>query len=486
MDGHGSVTALAKVNTSTGKETISDTYLYDAYGNLLKKTGTTENDYMYTGEQYNESTGLYYLRARYMNPKTGTFISMDTYAGSLDNPVSLHKYLYANANPVKYTDPSGNFSFSELSISQTIKSIQESSIVQVLNIKKMMSWANLVITLHGIAHQFRLLMSGEATILGLMWALVKGMIVQAFINCVLTKFLGTAANMVLKVLGVIKDAGSFVEAVKSGDPEKIIFESLRLVVSIFTLKCQCFTGDTLVLTVDGEKPIENIEVGDEVWAYNTETGEDELKHVTDVKVSETDELVHVITSDGDDICTTRLHPFYVVNDIANKDFEAIGTWISASELNNGDILKTQDGRIVTVEEVRIEKLSETIKVYNLVIEDLHTYYVSDKVLVHNNCNSPNPNGKKGCEAHQQTIANIKPKAGNTITYEFRFKTPGGYKNSRYADAVELDVNGKIVAIYQVGKVNKSGTIVPRESRAIEDIMSSLMDPTDKKLIMVHL
>ena len=35
-----------------------------------------------------------------MNPETGTFTSMDTYAGTLDNPVSLHEYLYANANPV--------------------------------------------------------------------------------------------------------------------------------------------------------------------------------------------------------------------------------------------------------------------------------------------------------------------------------------------------------------------------------------------------
>lgn len=44
-----------------------------------------------------------------MNPATGTFISMDTYQGSLFDPVSLHKYLYANANPITYCDPSGYF-----------------------------------------------------------------------------------------------------------------------------------------------------------------------------------------------------------------------------------------------------------------------------------------------------------------------------------------------------------------------------------------
>lgn len=67
-----------------------------------RKKGDTENDFLYTGEQYNANTELYYLRARYMDPSTGTFISMDSYQGSIYDPVSLHKYLYANANPVTY------------------------------------------------------------------------------------------------------------------------------------------------------------------------------------------------------------------------------------------------------------------------------------------------------------------------------------------------------------------------------------------------
>ena len=101
-DGHGSVRYLTDSNGA-----ITDSYSYDAYGNLLEKEGTTENDFLYAGEQYNAGTGLYYLRARYMDPSTGTFISMDSYQGSIYDPVSLHKYLYANANSVTYIDPSG-------------------------------------------------------------------------------------------------------------------------------------------------------------------------------------------------------------------------------------------------------------------------------------------------------------------------------------------------------------------------------------------
>lgn len=113
-DGHGDVRGLLDDDG-----TVTDTYRYNAYGELLNKTGTTENHYLYTGEYYDEASSLYYLRARYMNPSTGTFISMDSYEGNIYDPDTLHKYLYANGNPVKYTDPSGKF-FVDMTISTTI------------------------------------------------------------------------------------------------------------------------------------------------------------------------------------------------------------------------------------------------------------------------------------------------------------------------------------------------------------------------------
>jgi len=101
-DGHGSVRLLTN---SAG--TVTDTYDYDAFGNLSHQSGTTPNNYLFSAEQYDPGLGLYYNRARYLNTATGRFWSMDTYEGDRQSPLSLHKYLYAMNDPSDVTDPSG-------------------------------------------------------------------------------------------------------------------------------------------------------------------------------------------------------------------------------------------------------------------------------------------------------------------------------------------------------------------------------------------
>ena len=136
----------------------------------------------------------------------------------------------------------------------------------------------------------------------------------------------------------------------------------------------CFTGDTEVYTSDGLVCIEEISVGDEVLAYDYETGETELKEVLNVWIKETNEILHVSTSDGETIDTTTNHPFYV---------EDKG-WVAAGDLEIGDTLITADGDEVEVTDLELEKLAEPILVYNLEVEDFHTYFVGEYgVLVHN-------------------------------------------------------------------------------------------------------
>jgi RHS repeat-associated protein len=101
-DGGGSVRQLTN---SVGA--VTDSYEYDAFGNSFTKVGTTPNNYLYRGEQYDTDLGLYYLRARYYNPATGRFMSRDPLDGNAIDPASLHKYLYADGDPVNAIDPSG-------------------------------------------------------------------------------------------------------------------------------------------------------------------------------------------------------------------------------------------------------------------------------------------------------------------------------------------------------------------------------------------
>ena len=107
-DGHGSVRLLTNASGA-----ITDAYDYDAFGNLIYRSGTTPNDYLYCGEQFDANLGFYYLRARYMNPSSGRFWTMDSFGGESTDPTSLHKYLYASGDPLNRFDPSGRFSIAE-------------------------------------------------------------------------------------------------------------------------------------------------------------------------------------------------------------------------------------------------------------------------------------------------------------------------------------------------------------------------------------
>lgn len=61
----------------------------------------------FTGYIKDVESGLYYAKARYYDPRVGRFTTQDPVAGSPVQPPSLHRYLYAYANPTVYTDPSG-------------------------------------------------------------------------------------------------------------------------------------------------------------------------------------------------------------------------------------------------------------------------------------------------------------------------------------------------------------------------------------------
>ncbi|SCP99679.1 polymorphic toxin-type HINT domain-containing protein [Anaerobium acetethylicum] len=135
----------------------------------------------------------------------------------------------------------------------------------------------------------------------------------------------------------------------------------------------CFVAGTPVKTDKGNVPIEKIKAGDYVYAENPETGEKGLKRVLKTFENEISELVHV-SANGEEIVTTPGHPFYVFDK----------GWVGADKLEIGDLLVLYNEKQVEVEKVALEHLDEPVKVYNLEVEDFHTYYVGDSlILVHN-------------------------------------------------------------------------------------------------------
>jgi RHS repeat-associated protein len=102
-DGHGSVRYLTATNAA-----VTDTYDYDAFGTLIAQSGITPNNYLYCGEQFDADLGLYYSRARYLNADSDRFWTMDESEGSQADPLALHKYLYAQSDPVNGVDRTGN------------------------------------------------------------------------------------------------------------------------------------------------------------------------------------------------------------------------------------------------------------------------------------------------------------------------------------------------------------------------------------------
>lgn len=105
INAHGDVTALTDANGN-----IAAQYSYDSWGNILSQTGAmaSSNPYRYSGYRYDESTGLYYLMARYYDANVGRFITRDTFHGFEDEPLSLNQYAYTQNNPVMNVDPNGH------------------------------------------------------------------------------------------------------------------------------------------------------------------------------------------------------------------------------------------------------------------------------------------------------------------------------------------------------------------------------------------
>ncbi|MGH1348969.1 MAG: polymorphic toxin-type HINT domain-containing protein [Nannocystales bacterium] len=148
--------------------------------------------------------------------------------------------------------------------------------------------------------------------------------------------------------------------------------------AIRTLRPACFAGGTLVHTEEGLIPIEDVKVGDLVWTRDEQTGRSSLRPVKRVFVTSDRKLLELtLEGDGDireRIRTTAEHPFWTRG----------GGWVAAAQLGLGDEVLQRSGGWLRVGAATWEQ--ERAVVYNLEVDEFHTYFVGKHgAWVHNEC-----------------------------------------------------------------------------------------------------
>ena len=441
------------ITDGTGE--IVESYDYGPYGELLSgsECGII---FLYNGQLgvVTDNNGLYYMRARYYNPEIKRFINQDVLTGSITDSPTLNRYAYVNGNPISLNDPFG--------LSPFLNWLSNITGHDVLDFLGMIpgvgfvfdginaAWYAFEGDYFNATTSFVSMLPGAGDAIG---AFAKGgkacKLVGAFHKA------GAAGNLILGSYTIGGIAGKYIfgdgnytwEEIKS-DLNTAGMTGVSMWGSAKDFGTSyCFVEGTLVTTADGFKPIEEIEVGDEVLSEDETTGEVSIKKVTQTYVNETDELVHIRVN-GETISATPSHPFYVYK---------FG-WTLAGSLKAGDVLVLSNGELVTVEWVQHELLESPIKVYNFEVEDYHTYFVGENgVFVHNRCeegkiaNSPESKPKNEDSVHGNSIESKKSQHGYEI-YDSVTNEP--VKTGISGSKLNKDGSSKR-ANQQVNKLNKA-------------------------------
>ncbi|GAA4119422.1 hypothetical protein GCM10022284_75170 [Streptomyces hundungensis] len=288
------------------------------------------------------------------------------------------------------------------------------------------------------------------------------------------------AKAIKRLLGV----GKLLE--ESADAKKRLKEADKILEDAKKKLPDCpvpnsFMPGTRVLMADGtSEPIEEVRVGQQVLATAPETSHTGARAVSRVIVGDGEKHLVEVTIDTDGpagdatgvLAATAGHPFWADNQ---------HQWLDAKDLKKGDKLRTPTGELRDV--VNTRAWTEHHKVYNLTVDDLHTYYVlagTTPVLVHNsNCGpdlggnwTPRPKSAiTGVADCDQCALDIQKALGGGDIYQVAGRFPGA-RPYMYR-GVETIWPQHFVVIKD-GKVFDAWT--GRGGEAVEDYMKNFADP----------
>ncbi|WP_187645593.1 polymorphic toxin-type HINT domain-containing protein [Streptomyces sp. TRM49041] len=367
-------------------------------------------------------TGLTHIGAREYDASAGRFISADPIIDITD-PLQMNGYTYANGNPLTYWDPTGLRPITDCERGCTINGTQVrdhmtmgpngqwiyNSTETTVKTGHDSRTTVTVTTRYGAGtHEERVSVKQESRYCSQKEGVCGGWVptekanleeihlaldAAGFapgvgaaadgLNAVLYASEGNWSEVGWSLVAFVPFLGDAVAAKRKGGK---LFEWIFKKGPGDCVRKDSFVAGTKVLLADGTaKPIEDLNVGDQVMATDPETGETEVRTVTATIHTEDDKSyvdLAVSTEDGVKvIVTTDHHPFWSESEQA---------WLDAGDLKPGMTLRTDDGSTVSLAATRTYLSQQPT--YNLTVSDLHTYYVlagQTPVLVHNsNCDLP--------------------------------------------------------------------------------------------------
>jgi len=199
----------------------------------------------------------------------------------------------------------------------------------------------------------------------------------------------------------------------------------------------CFPAGTPVPTPQGLVPIESIEAGTRVYAFDLSKGQWVTTPVAERRPWPFSGQMVTIQVGGEAIEATWNHPFLVVRGAdlearrrpmdlpAGEDVSSVhGRWVEARDILEGDVLLVRNGGSATV--TGISSRTETAEVYVLEIDGLHNHAVGLRgILVHNASGGKKSAGPPSFRADHPFLFFIQDEPTGSILFMGRVLDPSG-------------------------------------------------------------
>jgi RHS repeat-associated protein len=378
----------------------------------------------FTGKERDAESGLDYFGARYYSSAQGRFTSVDPAIDSavLTQPQSWNRYAYVLNNPLTIIDPDGKAWVEkgdgaigwDASIDEHAADADEqvkrkygplarvlrSGTIRIITAApKRSPWAPLVGHMVILTEGGVMLDMGPARSVSPeeinFWAGYGQQFLAAYLK-----------EAAINVIGALTGAAA-VRAIEyiaeAARATKVVSSTLKILQNL------CFVAGTRIITSTQSRPIEELKPGDEVLAGDPECGTLRYERVINATVTSASTVVDICV-EGVMITCTPEHPLWVVGE----------GWTEAARLRPLSSLMTKDGSRVRVESV--SRRDGSFKVFNLEVEHLHTYFVSDLgVLAHNSCRISPVAGDWATKGAHISVDGVelavRPGAGGTIVFK---------------------------------------------------------------------